>query len=118
MTALILWKFSFLNGICFSQMGSLAGPGTGRGGLIRDRPPEKSSARRGTEAGFRSGSAEEIGGQKGDAGGHAADGGHGMQVFEGGAFGGGIVHGGSSAILEIVLQDINTSTRDHGNYKN
>jgi hypothetical protein len=61
--------------------------------------------------------AEEIGGQKGDAGGHAADGGYGIQDFEGGSFGGGIVQGGGSAGWGIVSLDINTATHVHGDYK-
>ena len=93
----------------------------GRGGLIRERPPERSSALRGSRSRFqerlRRGLAGEIGGQKGDAGGHAADGGYGIQDFEGGSFGGGIVQGGGSAGWGIVSADINTATHVHGNYK-
>jgi hypothetical protein len=54
-----------------------------------------------------------MGGQKGDAGGRAADGGHGIRVFEGG----GIVHGGGSALWKIATQAIRAAIHIYGNYQ-
>lgn len=71
----------------------MVGTGNGeRGGVVRGRPPERFSA----AGALKLVSAAAMGGQKGDAGGRAADDGHGMQNFKGGCFGGGGVHGGGS----------------------
>ena len=66
--------------------------------LIRESRPKDPVSREEAGAGFRGGSEEQIGGQKVDAGEHAADGGHEIQVFEGGGVGSGVVHGGGGVV--------------------
>ncbi len=83
-----------MRGSYLSRMASLAGPGeTARNIQCPEGQLDQVSG---------SGSAEGIGGQKGESGGHAADSSHRIQVFEVGR----VFHGGGCAVRKLTSVSI------------